>query len=176
MEKKDIRRYIRQLKQSYSEQEKRKMSEIIWQQVELLPCFKKACLIVAYWSMEDEVYTPAFIRKWKAEKRFLLPCVKGEELEFRYFDGEEKLYPGEGFAIPEPVGEVFTAYEQMEMVIVPGVAFDAQGNRLGRGKGYYDKFLKRCPSALKIGVCFPFQLIENVPIDEYDVKMDMVIY
>lgn len=60
------------------------------------------------------------------------------------------------------------------MIIVPGVAFDNNNNRLGRGKAYYDKLLKESKS-YKVGVCFDFQLIEEVPVDEYDIKMDLII-
>lgn len=59
--------------------------------------------------------------------------------------------------------------------MVPGMAFDADGNRLGRGKGYYDRFLALVPDAYKIGVCFPFQKFPAVPVDDNDVKMDIII-
>ena len=82
-------------------------------------------------------------------------------LEEGYFDGEEKLAPGEGYAIPEPVGELFTDWAQIDLILVPGVAFDRAGNRLGRGKGYYDKVLKQT-RAHKAGIAFDFQILAHI--------------
>ena len=69
----------------------------------------------------------------------------------------------------------FTDYAAIDFIVVPGVAFDAKGNRLGRGKGYYDRLLPRIPSAYKAGICFPFQLVEEVPAESFDVRMDIII-
>lgn len=172
--KKEVRRYIRELKKEYTPEQKKAMSARVWEQMEQDEYFKCSRLVLGYWSMDDEVFTHDFIMRWSKEKTFLLPCVKGDELELRYFDGVEKLSPGEGYAIPEPVGELFTEPRRIDYIIVPGVAFDAVGNRLGRGKGYYDKILRDCPGR-KTGVCFPFQFLEKVPTDEHDVQMDRVI-
>lgn len=175
MEKKAMRKYMREVKRKYTPEEKRRMSLPVWVQLEQDENFKKARIVLGYWSMEDEVCTHEFIMKWAEEKTFLLPCVKGDELELRYYDGAEKLCPGEAFAIPEPVGDLFTELEKIDFIIVPGMAFDLEGNRLGRGKGYYDRILKSCGGAYKVGICFPFQLVEKVPTEECDVAMDKVI-
>ena len=63
----------------------------------------------------------------------------------------------------------------IELVVVPGMAFDKQGHRLGRGKGYYDRLLPKLTNAYKLGVCFPYQYIEEVPTDEHDIRMDEVL-
>ena len=112
--------------------------------------------------------------KWAEEKTILLPCVKGDELEIRYFDGREKLCPGEGYAIPEPVGRLFTDLNKIDVILVPGVAFDRTLNRLGRGKGFYDKILSQT-KACKIGICFDFQLLDRIPTEVHDVRMTQVI-
>ena len=83
---------------------------------------------------------------------------------------------GESFGILEPVGELYTDYDSIDMIVVPGVAFDRQGNRLGRGRGYYDKILKETRAAKKVGICFDFQFVEEVPVDELDVRMDLVVH
>ena len=77
--------------------------------------------------------------------------------------------------IEEPTGTLFTDYAAIDFIAVPGVAFDRNGNRLGRGKGYYDRLLPRIPSAYKAGICFPFQLVEEVPAEPFDIRMDEVI-
>ena len=79
------------------------------------------------------------------------------------------------YGIEEPTGEAFTDYAAIDFIVVPGVAFDAKGNRLGRGKGYYDRLLPRIPTAYKAGICFPFQLVEEVPAESFDVRMDIII-
>ena len=173
-EKKALRIEIRQLKRACPLEERRRKSLSVWEAVERDEVFQQAETVLAYWSMDDEVYTHDFVKRWAGSKTLLLPCVKGDELELRYFDGEERLLPGEGYAIPEPVGELFTDWGKIDLILVPGVAFDKSGNRLGRGKGYYDKVLKQT-GAYKLGVCFDFQLVERVPVEPHDVKMDRVV-
>ena len=77
----------------------------------------------------------------------------------------------------EAVGESFTDYNQIDVALIPGVAFDAEGHRLGRGKGFYDRFLRvvETVSLLTIGVCFEFQKVEKVPVERHDVSVDIVI-
>lgn len=174
MEKKLVRKQIRELKKQYSLETKKEKSQSVWAKVEEDERFRQAKVILAYWSMEDEVFTHDFVCKWAEKKVFLLPCVRGEELEIRRFDGREKLCPGEGYAIPEPVGQLFAELDRIDVILVPGVAFDKHLNRLGRGKGYYDKILKQT-KAYKLGICFDFQLLEELPTEEHDVKMDGVI-
>lgn len=175
MEKSQLRKQIREIKKQYTPQEKKEKSVAVWKQIEENPHFKKAQTVLAYWSMEDEVYTHEFVQKWASQKTMLLPCVRGEELDIRCFESVDKLCPGEAYAIPEPVGQLFSEWEKIDLVLVPGVAFDQQGNRLGRGKGYYDKILKQL-TAYKIGISFDFQLVGRVPVDGQDVKMDHVIW
>lgn len=174
MEKKEIRRQIRELKKKFSAEEKKAMSESIWEKIEENLYFRKARTILLYWSMEDEVYTHDFVQKWAGRKNTLLPCVVGDELVIRHFDGMDGLCPGAGYGIPEPVDGFLAALDEIDVVIVPGVAFDRKGNRLGRGKGYYDKMLC-CTSAWKIGICFDFQLLDSIPVESQDISMDEVI-
>jgi 5-formyltetrahydrofolate cyclo-ligase len=100
-----------------------------------------------------------------------LPVVSGNDLIIKVFSGKFRLG---AFGIREPVGETINDYGQIELAVIPGMAFDRSGNRLGRGKGYYDRFVPQL-SAYKIGLCFPFQLVDNVPADTYDQLMDEVI-
>ena len=123
--------------------------------------------------MKDEVQTHDFIEKWSKNKRILLPVVVENDLELRLYSGTQSLCIG-SYGIEEPVGKAFTDYHSIDLVVVPGVAFDASGHRLGRGKGYYDRLLPHIP-AYKAGICFPFQLVEEVPSEEFDIRMDAVI-
>lgn len=123
--------------------------------------------------MKDEVQTHAFIEKWSRSKRIILPVVTGDELELRVYTGPQDLAIG-SYSIAEPTGAPFTDYETIDLAVIPGVAFDRYGHRLGRGKGYYDRLLPQIP-APKVGICFPFQLIEEVPAEAFDFRMDTII-
>ena len=79
------------------------------------------------------------------------------------------------YGIEEPVGETFTDYASIKFIDVPDVAYDRKGNRLGRGKGYYDRLLPRIPAAYKAGICFPFQVVEEVPAETFDICMYIII-
>lgn len=142
--------------------------------LEAHPAFRAANTVLLYHSLDDEVDTHAFIRKWSSSKQILLPVVIGDELELRIYTGAEDMEISH-YGIEEPVGEAFTDYDSIDFIAVPGVAFDQKGNRLGRGKGYYDRLLPHIPSAYKAGICFPFQLVEEVPAESYDVRMDIII-
>ena len=82
---------------------------------------------------------------------------------------------GEQFGIGEPTGPEFTELDKVEMIVVPGVAFDRQNNRMGRGRGFYDRLLKSTPNAVKVGVAFHFQMVPEVPTEPFDIPMDAVL-
>ncbi|MEE4198997.1 MAG: 5-formyltetrahydrofolate cyclo-ligase [Bacteroidales bacterium] len=173
-QKKEVRGQIREIKKRYLPEQKKAKSESIFHQVEQMKELQEAQTIMAYWSMDDEVYTHDFVLKWYPEKNIVLPSVKGDELELREFKGLDDMLEGAAFGIKEPRKLYQEPLERIDLIIVPGVAFDKQNNRLGRGKAYYDKLLSKT-RALKVGVCFDFQLLEQVPADQYDIKMDRVI-
>lgn len=141
--------------------------------LEAHPVFRAARIVLLYHSLKDEVYTHEFVRKWSSEKQILLPVVVGDELELRVYTGPHDLKPG-AYGIEEPTGELFTSYADIDLAVIPGVAFDASGNRLGRGKGYYDRLLPHL-NAFRAGICFPFQLVEEVPAEPFDIRMDAII-
>lgn len=141
--------------------------------LEAHPVFGAARIVLLYYSLKDEVDTHEFVRKWSGEKQILLPVVVGDELELRIYTGPQDLAHG-AYGIEEPTGELFTDYAAIDLAVIPGVAFDALGNRLGRGKGYYDRLLPQL-TAYKVGICFPFQLVEEVPAEPFDISMDAII-
>lgn len=142
--------------------------------LEAHPAFGAASTVLLYHSLPDEVDTHAFVRKWSTMKRILLPVVVGDNLELRVYTGPADLTTG-AYGIEEPTGARFADYGAIDLIVVPGVAFDRNGNRLGRGKGYYDRLLPRIPSAYKVGICFPFQIVDEVPAEPFDVRMDEVV-
>ena len=175
MDKKEVRRAIRDLKRAVPFEEKLRRSEAIMHKVELLPQFEQAKTVLLYWSMDDEVQTHSFVERWYREKTLLLPCVDGNDLRLRQYTGPECMVAGEQFGIGEPTGEEFTRLDEVEMIIVPGVAFDRHNNRMGRGRGFYDRLLSSTPSALKVGVAFDFQMLDEIPVEPFDIPMDKVV-
>ena len=175
MDKKELRKQLRAAKKAVPFCEKCSRSIPIMQQVEQLPQFRDAQTILLYWSMEDEVQTHDFVNRWYQQKTLLLPCVDGDDLRLRQYTGPECLKEGEQFGIGEPTGPEFTDLNSVQMIIVPGVAFDRHNNRMGRGRGFYDRLLKSTPNAYKVGVAFNFQMVELVPTEEFDVPMNAVI-
>ena len=175
-DKKMARQRIKKLVAVMTPEQKAIQSATIWQRLEQDKAFRESSDILIYWSMDDEVQTPAFIEKWTAAgKRFYLPSIKGDDLVVKRYTGTSTLTPGEGFSIPEPTGEPVSDLNPISLVIVPGRAFDTVGNRLGRGRGFYDRLLPKLPHAIKAGVCFDCQKLPCVPTDTDDIKMDFVI-
>ncbi len=169
-----LRKVVREKVNKFSDNELHVFSNTIWEKVENLNEFVNANIIAIYWSLKSEVSTQEFINIWYKKKIILLPCIDENELRFKKFSDDKKMGLNPGFGVKEPTGKVAGDYENIDLIIVPGVAFDKNNNRLGRGKGFYDRFLKKT-NAYKLGVCFPFQLFENIPVTDNDVKMDQVI-
>ena len=172
-DKKMARQRIKRLISVMTPEQKQAQSTAIWERLEQNKIFQNSTDILIYWSMDDEVQTPAFIEKWATGKRFYLPSIQGDDLIVKRFEGT--LIPGQQFGIPEPDGEQVKDLTPITLVIVPGRAFDKNGNRMGRGRGFYDRLLPQLPYAIKAGVCFDCQKLPSVPTDENDVKMDFVI-
>lgn len=174
MTKKEIRKIMKARIASMSETERAGLSCALFAKVEAMPEFKKARRVLAYWSLPDEPNSHEILSRWMAQKEILLPAVVGDDLELRRYAGDDDLAVG-AFNIKEPVGEIFTDFDKVDLVIVPGLAFDAAGYRLGRGKGYYDRLLPRLKSAVTLGFCFPCQFEECLPHDEWDIPMDTIL-
>ena len=132
--------------------------------------------ILAYWPLPDEVdIRPLLDQLLKEGKTVVLPkVIDNETMELHRYTSRADLQEG-AFHIMEPIGEPFGDHDQINVALVPGMAFDAAGRRLGRGKGYYDRFLAAHPHLYKIGVCFPFQRVAEVPFEEHDVCMDLIV-
>lgn len=172
MEKNEIRRKIKAMKSMLLESEKLSASEKAFRRLEQTAAFLMANHILMYHSLPDELSTHAFLKKWKDRKKFYLPRVNGVNLEILPYD-ETRLELG-AFHIEEPTGNERINEETIELIIVPGVAYDRKGNRLGRGKGFYDRLLSST-KATKIGIAYDFQIVENIPVEPHDVAMDIVI-
>lgn len=172
MNKEDIRLRIRTRKTMLDDAERRSAAEAVFSLLERTAAFMMADNILLYHSLPDELSTHSFIDKWHSRKRFYLPRVNGLNLEILPYS-KSRLHLG-AFNIEEPDGEDTTDMSQIDMVVVPAVAYDRRGNRVGRGKGYYDRLLNNT-RAIKIGVAYDFQLVDEIDTDSHDVAVDYVI-
>ena len=167
-----LRQQMRDAKRQHAEQLATLSADVVER---LLSRLAHSQVVMAYWPLHDEVDIRPLIARLVAENRMvLLPkVIDNEQMELRLYRSEVDLVEG-AFHIMEPVGEAFTDFEKINIVLVPGMAFDAAGHRLGRGRGYYDRFLMAHPHFWKVGVCFPFQRVPEVPKELHDVCMNEV--
>lgn len=175
LEKQKLRKKIRDLKGSVNSDFYAKASQNALTKLEGIPEFIKAKEILAYWALPHEVHTQIFIEKWYGKKQFYLPVINGNNLELRAYNKKAELVKNSQFKVWEPKNEEMAELSLVDFALVPGVAFDRAGKRLGRGKGYYDRLLTRL-NAYKVGLCFDFQLVDDVPTSGYDIVMDKVVW
>lgn len=174
-EKKELRRNIKFLKSSVTGEELEKSSLIIQNKVLELPQIRSAETILLYHSLPDEVDTSLLLERLSnrlsGSKRVLLPVVNGDILLIKEFVPQSMNC---GYRnIMEPVGESVSPLE-IDIAVIPGVAFDKFCNRMGRGKGFYDRLLPSLNCG-KIGLGFGFQVVDNIPCEPFDYPLDMVI-
>ncbi|MFA7345052.1 MAG: 5-formyltetrahydrofolate cyclo-ligase [Terrimicrobiaceae bacterium] len=134
------------------------------------PTWQSSGVIAAFSALAGE---PDPLDPWPHGKRIALPRVCGDELAFHLADCKAGLLAGR-FGIPEPPAEAPDAGKQFDLILVPGLAFDLRGGRLGRGKGFYDRFLATA-RGIRAGVCFEDQIVTGIPVEEHDLRMDFVI-
>ena len=177
-QKAQLRQEMAQRKRRFSPERRYEASLVCMQQLLSHPRIKQARTLLLYHAMPDEVDTRPLIRLLAQQmgKTVLLPVTLPQTLELRRYTGDENLQASGKYHIMEPTGPLFTRHEAIDVVVVPGVAFDAQGRRLGHGKGYYDRLLAQLPQAYKIGLCFAFQMVGRVPTMPQDVAMDEVVH
>jgi 5-formyltetrahydrofolate cyclo-ligase len=148
----------------------------IQQRILHLDAFRQAAALALYSPVWNEVFTEEVFREARRQgKSVVYPRVRGSDLDFVAVEALEELASGT-FGVLEPLGDALVAPGALDMVLVPGVAFDLQGNRLGYGKGFYDRVLcgTRRP-ALVVGLCFEFQLVDRLPIEEHDACLDLLV-
>lgn len=172
MTKQELRQEIRRQKSQHGERFAQ-WSLQICQAIRQTPEWQSAQTILLYHALPDE---PDLQTLFCDQRQLLLPVVVGDDLVLRRYEDDRRLQTG-AFHILEPTGEDFPLrrYSEIDLVLVPGMAFDGEGHRLGRGRGYYDRLLPRLPQAAKLGVCFPFQMVESVPCEAHDIAVSRVI-
>ena len=149
-------------------------SAIICRILESSPEFQSARSVLLYYAQPGEVDTRFLIQAWSKHKSIFLPVVQdAQQMTLRKYTDEKKMQFNQ-WGIAEPCGEDYDAYEHIDLAVIPGLAFDKKAYRLGRGKGYYDRFLNqlKCPV---FGLCFAFQYIDKLPVEAWDFQVQRVI-
>lgn len=172
MKKEEVRRRVGAQKSILSEAERADAADAVFRMLEKTAAFLMAENVLMYHSLPDELSTRRFIDRWSDRKHFFLPRVNGVDLDILPYD-KTRLRLG-AFHIEEPDGDDVRPVSTIDLVVVPGVGYDPQGNRVGRGKGYYDRLLSQT-RATKIGVGYDFQMVDAIEAEEHDVKVDIVI-
>jgi len=172
MNKSTLRKEIRARKKSCSPEQLAAESVRIMQKLAEHPDFQRAERVMLYASLPDEVQTMDFIEEWRVLKTIVLPTVVGDDIIPVELAADSRMVEGD-FHILEPENHPYEG--KLDLIVVPGMAFDRQGHRLGRGKGYYDRFLIKYPEVKTIGICFSFQLLDEVPAEPHDQVIDEII-
>jgi len=143
-------------------------------QIEQMSVFRNAKTVMLYYPIHNEVDLRPLLSKYAGEKTFLLPVThRHRRMEVRLYDGEESMRKGR-YGVPEPQTDTYSG--PIDLILVPGVIFDYHCHRIGRGGGYYDRFLRHQRHACKVGVCYPFQLQKkDIPHTWLDVRVNRVV-
>lgn len=174
MDKQDIRRKILEQRKQLNFELKKNLDKAICERLEIFESFKIAHTIFAYISHLNEVDTRPCIEPHLLEKTFVLPSTKGEHIQLVRLRSFDELKVGE-FGIYEPADPTAVhAHEDIQLAIIPGVAFDLNGNRVGYGGGYFDRFLKKI-NCTTIALAYEFQIVDQVPTEPYDVPVDYIV-
>ena len=173
MDKTELRKEFLKRRESLSEKEAKERSALVIQKLRNDPYFKKAGTVLVYVSKGKEIFTHDLIQETSKEKLVLVPRLREKRLEAVRFTSFNDMANGD-FGVLEPKsGEAFDI-NKIDLVVLPGLAFDKHGYRLGYGLGYFDQFLKAYQGR-KIALAYDFQLTKTLPHDEWDVRVDEVI-
>lgn len=152
-------------------------SDDLLEELETLPCIDHSQVLAAFMPLKDEPQILPFLEQWIIDgKTLLLPRVDGEDMTFHLINSLNDLQPG-AFRILEPDPKVSPQFnDSIPVFLIPGVAFSEEGVRVGRGKGFYDRFLKKHPQAVKVGICFEKQVLNGyIAQNSWDVPMDYIV-
>lgn len=174
MDKQTLRIAMKKLNRALSADERRLLSGRILAQVAAAPEFAAARCVGLFCSLPDEPDTAAALADWSRTKRIVVPRVEGEAMRFCHF-APARMHPG-AFGILEPGPDAAPCPPgQIDLLIVPGVAFTQEGLRLGRGRGFYDRYLSQPGMrAVAFGVCYPHQIVATLPAEPHDVAVRRV--
>ena len=175
MDKKTLRRDIGAKKSALSTEEIKRRSAILAQRLFETPQYRACRSLYAYLSFNQEVRTdPIIKRAWADGKRVAVPKVIGKDMAFIWIDDFDALGPGY-YGITEPIANGPVADDVNALVLMPGLAFDPEGHRVGYGGGFYDRFLEAEPDHPLVALCYDFQMFDHLEVEDHDIPVDVVI-
>ena len=175
MDKKALRRAIGEKKRAMSIPEIEQASQRLTEKFLQTEFYRDCESVYAYLSYNQEVRTAALIRRAIQDgKRVAVPKVYGDEMRFIWLDDPDQVAPG-AYNIPEPIADAPVADDKTALVLMPGLAFDLEGHRLGYGGGFYDRFLAEETEHKLVALCYGFQLLDHLETEAHDIPVDLVI-
>lgn len=176
MDKTELRRSIRQQKRAMTPEEIETRSARLGQLFAASDWYKNARTIYGYLPYNQEVRTvPMLEQALRDGKQVAVPKCYGEEMRFIYLTDLSQVAPGYA-GIPEPIADEPVAQDKTALVLMPGLAFDREGHRIGYGGGFYDKFLAEEPDHPTLALCYEFQMLPHLDTEEHDIPVDCVIW
>lgn len=166
MDKKQLRKSIKAQVALMNREQKELQSVNVFRYIENSKAFENSKKVMIFASLPDEIPTHEVIKRWSQLKELYLPRVNGDDIDVVKFSTTD-IETG-SYNILEPTNNDLLDPEELDLIIVPGVAFDRNGNRCGRGKGFYDRFLAKT-HAITIAVCFDCQLVDELPTEPHDI-------
>ena len=176
MDKAALRRQIREKKRAMTEEEIATKSEQLGTLFAASQLYQNAETIYFYLPYNQEVRTiPMLERALQEGKKVAVPKVYGDTMKFIYLEDLNQI--AKGYAgIPEPINDGPVAEDKKALVLMPGLAFDTEGHRIGYGGGFYDRFLAEEPDHPTLALCYDFQMLEKLETEEFDIPVDCVIW
>ena len=176
MTKAELSAQIRAKKRAMTGDEIRSKSRMLCAMFLCSPEYLRSDTVYAYLPYNQEVRTEYILEKALADgKKVAVPKVFGDTMKFIYLEDLDQVSSGY-CGIPEPVADGPVADDPTALVLMPGLAFDEAGHRIGYGGGFYDKFLASEPNHPTVALCYDFQMVEDIPVDERDIPVDRVIH
>ena len=176
MDKKALRDMIRQKKRAMSQMQIEQISARLGELFAQCEYYQKAKTIYGYLPYNQEVRTvPMLEQAIRDGKRVAVPKVYGDEMRFIYMDDLSLVESGYA-GIPEPIADGPVADDPTALVLMPGLAFDKEGHRIGYGGGFYDKFLENEPGHPTVALCYEFQMLPHLETEDHDIPVDCVIW
>ena len=176
MDKSSLRKIIREKKRAMTEKQIISAGQRLMELFLASPLYQKASSIYGYLPYNQEVRTiPMLEQAIKDGKRVAVPKVYGDEMKFIWLTDLNAVSSGYA-GIPEPVADGPVADDPTALVLMPGLAFDPQGHRIGYGGGFYDRFLSAEPGHPTLALCYDFQMLDHVETEPFDINVDCVLW
>ena len=176
MNKKELRKAIREKKRAMSPEEIEGKSRVLTEKFLRSEAYRAAKTVYGYLPYNQEVRTVALLEQVLRDgKRVAVPKCYGDEMRFIWMEDLSKVEKGYA-GIPEPVEDGPVADDKTALVLMPGLAFDPQGHRIGYGGGFYDRFLADEPDHPTLALCYDFQMLDHLETEEFDIPVDAVLW